>query len=198
MCRLAASWRFFQRQAFILIVLPLLGLYGFWFYTQFHRLWAITTPLSVAAFLTTVGLESARLVFTKETWGPTPTQRWYEPPSKKASEPGNTQPGDGLRFCGRGLIQVTGRRNYTLAAIGLDLDLRNPSELLEQPTNAAMSAGRYSFNRKLNGIADAGDFLGVSRAVRRRRRHRTVTRNGWRYTAPRRMRLASFNGYTNI
>jgi putative chitinase len=72
---------------------------------------------------------------------------------------------DGLRFCGRGLIQVTGRRNYTLAAIGLDLDLLHHPELLEQPTNAAMSAAWYWSIRKLNALADAGDFLGVSRAV---------------------------------
>ncbi|WNC90972.1 hypothetical protein RI103_06370 [Paraburkholderia sp. FT54] len=37
MCRLAAAWRFFQKQVFIPIVLPVLGLYGLWFYTQFHR-----------------------------------------------------------------------------------------------------------------------------------------------------------------
>lgn len=114
--------------------------------------------LSVAAFLTTVGVESARLVFTKEIWGPTLAQTAYEPPSKKASELGNTQPGDGLRFCGRGLIQITGRRNYTLAAVGFDLDLLNHPELLEQPANAAMSAAWYWFNRKLNTLADMGDF----------------------------------------
>jgi hypothetical protein len=37
MCRLAAAWRFFQKQVFMPIVLPLLGLYGVWYYTQFHR-----------------------------------------------------------------------------------------------------------------------------------------------------------------
>lgn len=127
--------------------------------------YAISSPLSVAAFLATIGVESARLVFTKEIWGPTQAQTAYEPPSKKAAELGNTQPGDGLRFCGRGLVQITGRRNYTLAAIGLDLDLLNHPELLEQPTDAAMSAAWYWFNRKLNTLADAGDFLGVSRTV---------------------------------
>ena len=65
--------------------------------------YSITEPLDVAAFLATVGVESGRLVYTRETWGPTLAQQGYEPPSKKASELGNTQPGDGRRFCGRGL-----------------------------------------------------------------------------------------------
>lgn len=103
----------------------------------------ITEPLDVAAFLATVGVESGRLVYTREIWGPTLAQQGYEPPSKKARELGNTQQGDGRKFCGRGLIQVTGRRNYTLAAIGLDLDLVNHPELLEQPVNAALSAAWY-------------------------------------------------------
>jgi len=127
--------------------------------------YAISTPLNIAAFLATIGVESGRLVFLKELWGPTQAQTAYEPPSKKASELGNIQPGDGLRFCGRGLIQITGRRNYTLAAVGLDLDLLNHPDLLEQPVNAAMSAAWYWSNRKLNALADAGNFLGVSRAV---------------------------------
>lgn len=140
---------------------------------------AITTPLCVAAFLATVGVESGRLVFVKELWGPTLAQTAYEPPSTKASELGNTQPGDGLRFSGRGLVQITGRRNYTLAAIGLDLDLLNHPELLEQPANAAMSAAWYWFNRKLNTLADAGDFLGVSRAVNLGSATSKATPNGY-------------------
>lgn len=125
----------------------------------------ITAPLDVAAFLAQTGHESGGLMWTCELWGPTAAQRAYEPQSQKATELGNTQPGDGQRFCGRGLIQITGRRNYTLAAIGLDLDLLNHPELLEQPANAAMSAGWYWFNRKLSVLGAAGDFLGVSRAV---------------------------------
>ncbi|NYH21370.1 glycoside hydrolase family 19 protein [Paraburkholderia bryophila] len=125
----------------------------------------IVEPLDVAAFLATTGVESARLVYTREIWGPTLAQQAYEPPSTKASELGNTQPGDGRLFCGRGLIQITGRRNYTLAAVSLDLDLLNHPELLEQAGNAAMSAGWYWFNRKLSALGVDGNFLGVSRAV---------------------------------
>lgn len=141
--------------------------------------YSIVSPLGVAAFLATVGVESGRLVYVKELWGPTPAQTAYEPPSRKAGELGNTQPGDGRRFCGRGLIQVTGRRNYTLAAIGLDLDLVNHPELLEQPGNAAMSAAWYWSSRKLNMLADAGDFLGVSRAVNLGSATSKATPNGY-------------------
>lgn len=69
--------------------------------------------------------------------GRTVAQRAYDPPSAEAVEFGNTQPGDGRRFCGRGLIQITGRANYAIAAVALDLDLLNHPELLEQPEHAA-------------------------------------------------------------
>ncbi|WSE85495.1 DUF2514 family protein [Pseudomonas donghuensis] len=53
---------------------------------------------------------------------------------------GNTRPGDGWRFRGRGLIQLTGRANYAAAGAGLGLPLEEKPELLEQPEHAAMSA----------------------------------------------------------
>jgi putative chitinase len=139
----------------------------------------IAEPLDVAAFLATIGVESVYLGYTREIWGPTPAQSAYEPPSKKAGELGNTQAGDGRLFCGRGLIQITGRRNYTLAAVGLDLDLLNHPELLEQQGNAAMSAAWYWFNRKLSTLALAGNFLGVSRAVNLGSATSKAMPNGW-------------------
>jgi putative chitinase len=125
----------------------------------------INQPLDVAALLATIGVESMRLICTREIWGPTQAQLAYEPPSVKASQLGNTKAGDGRLFCGRGLIQITGRRNYTLAAVGLELDLVSHPELLEQPVNAALSAAWYWHNRQLGTLALAGNFLGVSRAV---------------------------------
>ncbi|HEP6426872.1 TPA: glycoside hydrolase family 19 protein [Burkholderia cenocepacia] len=128
---------------------------------QFH----ILDPRDVAAFLAQTGHESGHLIFTKEIWGPTAAQKQYEPPSQKAKDLGNTQAGDGVRFCGRGLIQITGRRNYTLAAVALDLDLLNHSELLEQPEHAAMSAGWYWWNNKLSGLATAGKFTTLTERI---------------------------------
>lgn len=129
--------------------------------TQYH----ITDPRDVAAFLAQTGHESVNLGYTKEIWGPTDAQRQYEPPSAKATKLGNTQRGDGVRFCGRGLIQITGRRNYTLAAVGLDLDLLNHPELLEQPDHAAMSAGWFWWNNKLSAIAIAGQFTTLTERI---------------------------------
>jgi putative chitinase len=125
----------------------------------------IVQPLDVAAFLAQTGHESEGLMWTAEIWGPTVAQRAYEPPSPKASKLGNTQPGDGFRFRGRGLIQVTGRRNYSLAAVGLDLDLLNHPELLEQPEHAAMSAGWFWASNKLSPIALAGNFVTLTRRI---------------------------------
>jgi putative chitinase len=60
---------------------------------------------------------------------------------------------------------ITGRRNYLLCSMGIDLDLITHPELLEQPANAAMASAWYWFNRNLNALADAGNFLGLSKAV---------------------------------
>lgn len=127
--------------------------------------YGIAEPLDMAAFLAQIGHESARLQFTKEIWGPTVAQRAYEPPSAKATELGNTHPGDGRRFCGRGLIQITGRANYATAAAALDLDLMGHPELLEQPEHAAMSAAWFWSHNKLTPIALAGNFVTLTRRI---------------------------------
>lgn len=125
----------------------------------------ITEPLDVAAFLAQTGHESGGLQWLAEIWGPTVAQKFYEPPSTKATELGNTQPGDGERFKGRGLIQITGRHNYLLCGMGLNLDLVAHPELLEQPANAAMSAGWFWWNNKLSAIANAGNFITLTRRI---------------------------------
>lgn len=127
--------------------------------------YGIAEPLDVAAFLAQIGHESGGLQWTREIWGPTAAQRAYEPPSAKAAELGNTQPGDGRRFCGRGLIQITGRANYAIAGTALDLDLMENPELLEQPEHAAMSAAWFWWNRKITAPALAGDFVEVTRRI---------------------------------
>lgn len=119
----------------------------------------------IAAFLAQTGHESVHLEYTKEIWGPTSAQKAYEPPSRKAKDLGNTQLGDGQRFCGRGLIQITGRRNYMLAGMGLELDLIGHPELLEQPKYAALSAGWYWWNNKLSGLAIAGQFTTLTERI---------------------------------
>ena len=80
---------------------------------------------------------------------------------------GNEASGDGWRFIGRGLIQVTGRANYTdvsRALFGDDRLLMNP-ELLEQPRYAVESACWWWQNRNLNRHADNNDISAVTRVV---------------------------------
>ena len=78
---------------------------------------------------------------------------------------GNTEPGDGARFKGRGLIQITGRTNYANcgAALGMDL-LANPG-LLEEPINAARSAGWFWNEHGLNALADNGDARAITKRI---------------------------------
>ena len=116
----------------------------------------INTPIRQLCFLAQVGHESGSLYFTEEL----ASGAAYE--GRKSL--GNVVKGDGIKFKGRGLIQITGRSNYKAVgeALGIDL-IRNPVLLggknvskcsNEQLKNAAMSAGWYWNSRRLNNIAD--------------------------------------------
>lgn len=78
---------------------------------------------------------------------------------------GNTEPGDGWKFRGRSLIQVTGRANYKACGRALGLDLIANPELLEQAKHAAIAAGWYWSSQKLNALADAGNFRDISSII---------------------------------
>lgn len=127
-------------------------------------LFSIDTPKRLAAFLAQIGHESGHLVYVRELWGPTPAQRGYE----GRLNLGNTQPGDGKRYMGRGLIQTTGRANYRSTRDGLQEflmsvpDFETSPEALEEPDMAAMSAAWYWNSRNLNALADIGDFRNIT------------------------------------
>lgn len=108
-------------------------------------------------FLAQIGHESGELRYVKEI----ASGEAYE----HRTDLGNTEPGDGVKFRGRGLIQLTGRRNYALASIALDLPLLEHPELLETPENAALSAGWFWYNNNLNALADSGDFKAVTKRI---------------------------------
>ena len=81
---------------------------------------------------------------------------------------GNDQPGDGVRYKGRGLIQITGRSNYALcstALYGYPTKLLNEPELLEEPENACRSAAWFWQARGLNELADQGNFLLITKRI---------------------------------
>lgn len=99
----------------------------------------INTPLRQAAFIAQVLHESGMLKWTSEIWGPTLAQRNYE----NRDDLGNTVPGDGLRFRGRGLLQTTGRANYLATGKALGADLIANPERLAEPELASRSAGWF-------------------------------------------------------
>lgn len=125
----------------------------------------INTPRRQAAFLGQIGHESGRLYYVCELWGPTPTQKRYE----GRADLGNTQPGDGYRFRGRGLIQVTGRANYAAMSEALGVDFVTRPERLEAPIYAALSAGHFWQAHDLNELADREDIDAISDIINRGR-----------------------------
>lgn len=78
---------------------------------------------------------------------------------------GNTQPGDGAKFIGRGFKQLTGRDNYTRCGVGIGMDLLEHPELLEQPKAAALSAGWFWDSRALNALADKDDIEAITKKI---------------------------------
>lgn len=118
----------------------------------------INTPARKAAFLAQIGHESGGLHWLVELWGPTDAQKRYE----GRADLGNTQMGDGYRFRGRGLIQITGRANYKAVGDALGVDLTAEPEHLGEYAFAARSAGWYWKSRKLNECADTGDFTRIT------------------------------------
>ena len=121
----------------------------------------VDTPRRQAAFLAQIGHESGGLQYSRELWGPTPAQRGYE----GRVDLGNTQPGDGSLYRGRGLIQITGRANYKAVSDALHVDFIADPQLLEEPDNAARSAAWFWSKHGLNALADAGDFPAITKRI---------------------------------
>jgi len=114
----------------------------------------IDQPARTAAFLAQLAHESAQFKFMEEIWGPTTAQRRYEPPDKLATTLGNTEPGDGFRFKGRGPIQVTGRANYRRFGDLLGLDLVATPVQAASPEVAFRIAALFWSKKGLNELAD--------------------------------------------
>ena len=137
----------------------------------------ISTPKRQACFLGQTMHESGNFKFTREnlnysakalmaTW---PSRfpdidiatQYERQPEKIANKVysgrmGNTEEDDGARFIGRGLIQVTGKENYTHCGEALGVDLIANPHLLEEPRYAALSAGWFWNKKGLNALADEG------------------------------------------
>lgn len=121
---------------------------------------SINTPSRMLSFLAQVGHESGGLFYTEEL----ASGSAYE----GRKDLGNIQKGDGVKFKGRGLIQITGRANYKAVSLALGTDfITNPTFLGgknvtkcndTQLKNAAESAGWFWNSRNLNALADQMDI----------------------------------------
>jgi putative chitinase len=148
----------------------------------------ITTPQRVAAFLAQCAHESGGFVFLKENlnykaaslrrvfpkyFSDDATAAQYAGKGEMianrvyANRMGNgpEESGDGFRYCGRGLIQLTGKNNYTFFAGSLDIPVEEASEYLQTFEGAVQSACFFWEQSKLNQYADSGDILTMTKRI---------------------------------
>ena len=123
----------------------------------------IITPLRVAHFLAQSAEESGSFRYMTEIWGPTEAQDKYE--NNKAL--GNTEPGDGYKYRGRGIFELTGRANYSLYRNRIGVDIVSNPELAAQPNIALHIACLYWDDLQLNRYADEDNLLAVSNGINR-------------------------------
>ncbi|WP_433767281.1 glycoside hydrolase family 19 protein [Pseudomonas putida] len=127
----------------------------------------INSPKRIAAFLAQVGHESGQLRYVCEL-GSDQYLSKYDTGSLAARLGNTPEPdGDGQRYRGRGLIQITGRTNYRQCSLGLfgDERLLALPELLEQPQWAAESAAWFWEQNGLNELADRDQFNSITRRI---------------------------------
>lgn len=151
----------------------------------------IETPLRVAAFLAQCAHESGNFRFIKENlnyrWqslrkvfpkyfpNDEIAQRYAAMPNRQeaianriyASRMGNgsEESGDGFRYCGRGLIQLTGKNNYTNYAMSLEIDVEEAVEHLKTFEGCVQSAAWFWDENKLNQFADKKDIITLSKRI---------------------------------
>lgn len=127
----------------------------------------ITGPKRMAAFIAQVGHESGELRYVRELGGEHYLSKYDT--GTLAARLGNTPDadGDGQKYRGRGLIQITGRRNYLACSRALfgDERLLHFPELLEQPQWAAESAAWFWHSNGLNELADQDQFTAITRRI---------------------------------
>lgn len=114
----------------------------------------IKSPQRLSCFIAQIAHESGSLRYVREL----ATGEAYE----GRLSLGNRFPGDGRKYKGRGLIQITGRTNYQNLSNSFGVDFINNPTLLEGPLYASLSAGWFWDLRKLNELADVMDFKKIT------------------------------------
>ncbi|KQS01514.1 glycoside hydrolase [Sphingomonas sp. Leaf357] len=120
-------------------------------------LYGITTPLRLAHFLGQTGHESGGFRYTEEI----ASGAAYE----GRKDLGNTQPGDGKRFKGRGILMLTGRANYRSYGKALGINLEGDPQQAAEPETGLLIVLRYWSINSLNGLADADNGDKITRKI---------------------------------
>jgi putative chitinase len=151
-------------------------------------LYDINTPERVAAFIAQCAHESGgfkrlkenlnykweslRRVFPKYFPTDELAQEYAHKPEQIANRiygsrmgNGDESSGDGFRYCGRGLIQLTGKNNYTKFAESIHMAVEEVPTLLETYDGAVKSACWFWSSNNLNQWADAGDILTMTKRI---------------------------------
>jgi putative chitinase len=121
----------------------------------------VNTPLRLAHWMAQAAHETMGFKYLHELWGPTPAQARYE----GRRDLGNTRPGDGRRYAGRGVFQLTGRANYRDYGRQVGLELEEHPELAEEPSVSVLIACAYWKGHGLNRLADADDVVGITHKI---------------------------------
>lgn len=124
------------------------------------------TGQELVAFMSQAAHETMDFKSLKEFGGKLDFKK-YDPrfAPRKAKILGNTKPGDGAKYKGRGYMQITGKWNYEQAGKALGLDLVNHPELLEKPEYAAKAAVWYWKTRVANKVNSFKDTQGVTKKI---------------------------------
>ncbi len=120
----------------------------------------INTPERLRHFTAQMGHESGGFRHLKELGG-----RSYFKRYEGRKDIGNTSPGDGYKYRGRGIIQLTGKSNYKTYGNKLGIDLVNKPELASNPDIAVKVAARYWKDKGLNKLADKGNMRGITKRI---------------------------------
>lgn len=125
--------------------------------SKYMKMFEIIGRLREAAFIAQILWESGNLRYTKEI----ASGIAYE----GRKDLGNNDKGDGVKYKGRGLIQITGEANYKGLSIAFGEDFISFPELLELPKDATKSAAWWFLNHGLNKLADESNFRLITKRI---------------------------------